>query len=85
MGTIFNQPEKDPRVSLEDGADDLLRAVEHLVKSRKVTRAEAFEAMRIAQSERWIRLAYSVYNTLDEDIAWAAKLWCRKNRVEEDE
>jgi hypothetical protein len=83
MGTIFDQPDKYPRFSLKDEAESVLSAAKKLSKDEKITFEQALRCVEIAQKERWLSFAYTVHNTLDEQIAWAAKLWCAKNRVSE--
>lgn len=82
MGTIFDQPVKQARFSLHDEAEDVFAAAKKLSKEHKINFEEALKCVEIAQKERWLSFAYTVHNTFDEQIAWAAKLWCRKHDVD---
>jgi hypothetical protein len=64
-------------------AEEVFSAAKKLSKEKKITFDQAVKCVEIAQKERWLSFAYTVHNTLDEQIAWAAKLWCAKNRVSE--
>lgn len=75
MGTIFNQPVKQPKTSLENDASFIAKNVKMLAEEEKISIDVALRCFELAKHKQNMLLSYSVYNTVDEYMAGIAELW----------